>query len=79
VTGQQPLLVDWEYAQRADPTWDVACLLTYYPSLEPRLKPLLAALGLASARDRQILSLQRRLFEALNRLWQHSQPGNWIS
>jgi aminoglycoside phosphotransferase (APT) family kinase protein len=79
VTGSQPLLVDWEYAQRTDPTWDVACLLTYYPSLESRLEPLLAALGLASAEDRQILSLQRRLFEALNRLWQHSQPGNWIS
>jgi aminoglycoside phosphotransferase (APT) family kinase protein len=77
--GTQPLLVDWEYAQRADPTWDVACMLAYYPGIEPRLESLLAALGLDSARDRQILSLQRRLFEGLNRLWQRAHSGNWIS
>jgi thiamine kinase-like enzyme len=77
--GMQPLLVDWEYAQRTDPTWDVACLLVYYPGIESRLESLLAALGLDSARDRQILSLQRRLFDGLNHLWQRAQAGNWIS
>lgn len=74
-----PVLVDWEYAQRADPTWDVACLLAYYPALEARLDHLLRACGLATADDRRILSLQRRLFSRFNRLWQHAEAGNWIS
>jgi len=78
-SGLPPVLVDWEYAQRAHPTWDIACLLTYYPGLEPRLDRLLGAAGLVSAQDRQILSLQRRLFMRLNRLWQHAEAGNWIS
>jgi len=68
--GPQPLLVDWEYAQRAHPTYDVACLLSYYPALQSQQERLLAACGLDSARDRQILTLQQRLFARLNRLWQ---------
>jgi aminoglycoside phosphotransferase (APT) family kinase protein len=74
-----PVLVDWEYAQRADPTWDLACLLAYYPALEQRRDRLLGAAGLAGAQDRQILSLQLRLFSRFNRLWQHAEAGNWIS
>jgi aminoglycoside phosphotransferase (APT) family kinase protein len=74
-----PVLVDWEYSQRAHPTWDIACLLAYYPVLEQRLDRLLGAAGLSSAQDRQILSLQQRLFMRLNRLWQHAEAGNWIS
>lgn len=77
--AQGPTLVDWEYAQCADPTWDVACLLAYYPGLESRLDRLLAACGLSSAEDRRILSLQRCLFEGLDRLWQQAEAGNWIS
>jgi len=37
-----PVLVDWEYAQRADPTWDLACLIAYYPALEQRRGRLLS-------------------------------------
>jgi len=77
--GTPPVLVDWEYSQRAHPSWDIACLLAYYPQLEKRLERLLGATGLSSARDRQILSLQRRLFMRLNRLWHHAEAGNWIS
>lgn len=77
--GTCPLLVDWEYAQRADPTWDVACLLDYYPDLAPRLDRLLRACGLATADDRHILALQRRVFTGLNRLWKQTGTGNWIS
>lgn len=79
VAGARLRLVDWEYAQCADPTWDVACLLAYYPTLVSRLERLLAVCGLSSAEDRQILSLQRRLFEGLNCLWQQTERGNWIS
>src|SRR5690606_26752951 len=32
--GPKPQLVDWEYAQAADSSWDWACLLSYYPALE---------------------------------------------
>lgn len=64
-----PFLVDWEYAQRADPTWDVACLLAYYPALELSEDRLLGACGLCSVDDRHILSLQRRVFAGINNLW----------
>jgi thiamine kinase-like enzyme len=74
--GDPPMLVDWEYAQRTDPTWDVACLLAYYPSLESRLDRLLAACELATRDDRQILSLQQRQFTRLNCLWQKLQVRN---
>jgi thiamine kinase len=73
--GPQPLLVDWEYAQCVHPTYDLACLLTYYPVLKSQQERLLAACGLDSPADRQILSLQLRLFERLNRLWQLAYTG----
>lgn len=72
--GPAPMLVDWEYAQRADPLYDVACLLAYYPALEAQRDRLLAACGLDSSWNRQILSLQQRLFTRLNRLWQYASP-----
>jgi thiamine kinase len=71
--GPLPMLVDWEYALWTDPTWDVACLVEYYPELQPRLDELLGACGLDSASDRQILSLQQRLFALLNSLWQQAE------
>jgi thiamine kinase len=70
LVGMQPWLVDWEYAQRAHPTYDVACLLSYYPALRSQRDRLLAACGLNSIADRQILLTQQRLFARLNRLWQ---------
>jgi len=72
--GPAPLLVDWEYAQRTDPLYDVACLLGYYPALQPQQDRLLASCGLDSPQNRQILSLQMRLFVRLNRLWEHAAP-----
>ena len=68
--GPGPTLLDWEYAQVADPTYDIACLLTYYPSLERQLERLLASAGLASLGDRAVLRLQQELFAAINRLWE---------
>jgi thiamine kinase-like enzyme len=63
------VLIDWEYAQVADPTYDVACLLVYYPRVESHLEVLLGAAGLDSIADRAALTLQRELFGCLNRLW----------
>ena len=67
--GSGPVLVDWEYAQVVDPTYDIACLLTYYPALESQLPRLLACAGLARGAAEPALSLQRERFACLNQLW----------
>jgi len=67
--GIQPILIDWEYAQIAAPTYDIACLMTYYPALRPLLVELLAAAGLTRAEDLELLELEEQLFSCLNRLW----------
>ncbi len=68
--GDAPMLVDWEYAQATDATWDLACLLTYYPDMARFMAPLLAAAGLAGAAVATRLDIQRERFELLNRLWE---------
>ncbi len=72
--GPLPVLVDWEYAQIADPAWDVACLLSYYPFLESRLDRLLGGAGLDDAETRARILLQGRRFVLLNRLWALAYP-----
>jgi aminoglycoside phosphotransferase (APT) family kinase protein len=67
--GSGPVLVDWEYAQLVDPTYDIACVLTYYPSLESRLSRLLDCAGLTLPAFRLALPLQRARFACLNQLW----------
>jgi aminoglycoside phosphotransferase (APT) family kinase protein len=67
--GNLPLLVDWEYTQLADRTWDLACLFGYYPGLDAQAPRLLAGYGLAPG-ERDRLALQRERFELLNRLWE---------
>ena len=47
--GPRPMLVDWEYAQLADPVYDLACLSVYYPSLRLREEELLGAAGITDA------------------------------
>lgn len=74
--GPMPLLVDWEYAQAADPTWDLACLLSYYPQIEPHLDLLLGAAECSGAEDRARLQLQRERFTLLNRLWDAAYPAS---
>jgi aminoglycoside phosphotransferase (APT) family kinase protein len=68
--GKAPLLVDWEYAQATDPTWDLACLLTYYPGMARFMDQLLAGTGLAGTAAAAGLELQRERFELVNRLWE---------
>ncbi len=67
--GNPPVLIDWEYAQIAAPTYDMACLLTYYPRLQDLQPDLLAASGLTRPEDLELLELQKQLFACLNRLW----------
>jgi len=73
--GPAPLLVDWEYAQAADPGWDFACLLSYYPALEPRMARLLDAAGMGDEAGRERFRLERQRFGLLNRLWEQAYPA----
>ncbi|MEO6186557.1 MAG: aminoglycoside phosphotransferase family protein [Steroidobacteraceae bacterium] len=67
--GTAPVMIDWEYAQIVDATYDIACLLTYYPRLEARLDRLLASAGLSNLAEQAVLTLQRERFACLDRLW----------
>jgi Ser/Thr protein kinase RdoA (MazF antagonist) len=40
--GERLWLLDFEYAQRADPVYDAGCVLAYYPAARPALRELLA-------------------------------------
>ena len=68
--GSGPKLVDWEYAQVADPTYDLACLLSYYPALAASSDRLLGSAGLNRRSDRARLAVQIEQFGHLNRLWE---------
>ena len=73
--GTKPVLVDWEYAQFADPLHDLACLLAYYPQLEPRARHLLGQLGHDDPEGRERLVLQKRLWGLINGLWKSLHGG----
>jgi aminoglycoside phosphotransferase (APT) family kinase protein len=71
--GPVPMLVDWEYAQLADPIYDLACLSVYYPRLRLRGEELLRAAGITDANGAVRLSLNTQLFDCLNRLWKRAE------
>jgi thiamine kinase len=71
--GPVPMLVDWEYAQLADPVYDLACLSVYYPNLRLRGEELLGAAGIADTNGAVRLRLHAELFDTLNRLWERAE------
>jgi aminoglycoside phosphotransferase (APT) family kinase protein len=71
--GPVPMLVDWEYAQLADPVYDLACLSVYYPGLLLRGGELLRTAGITGADGVVRLRLHAQLFECLNRLWEQTE------
>jgi aminoglycoside phosphotransferase (APT) family kinase protein len=71
--GPGPMLVDWEYAQLADPVYDLACLSIYYPGLRLRGGELIGAVGITDANATVRLRLHAELFDSLNRLWEQAQ------
>jgi aminoglycoside phosphotransferase (APT) family kinase protein len=73
LVGPVPMLVDWEYAQLADPVYDLACLCVYYPGLRLRGEELLCAAGIADANGTARLRLHTELFGSLNRLWEKAR------
>jgi aminoglycoside phosphotransferase (APT) family kinase protein len=71
--GAAPMLIDFEYAQVADPTYDLALLLSYYPSLVEQRGRLEAAMGLDDALSRRRLPLQLELCQIVGGAWARSQ------
>jgi thiamine kinase len=73
LAGPVPMLVDWEYAQLADPVYDLACLSVYYPGLRLRGEELLGMAGITDANGAVRLRLHGQLFDSLNRLWKQAE------
>jgi aminoglycoside phosphotransferase (APT) family kinase protein len=71
--GRRLWLIDWEYAQCADPLFDVAAVLAYYPAARPFRLELLAAAGLASRARNGHLAAAIRIHMALEWLWRHAR------
>jgi thiamine kinase len=71
--GPLPMLVDWEYAQLADPVYDLACLSVYYPGLRMRGEELLGMAGITDADGAMRLRLHIQMFDSLNRLWERAE------
>ncbi|MFI4913819.1 MAG: phosphotransferase [Steroidobacterales bacterium] len=73
LAGSRLWLVDWEYAQIADPVMDAACLLAYYPAARPHAAVLLAATGLEMGGIGQRLAAGMYVYEALTWLWHRAR------
>src|SRR5499427_4699958 len=71
--GPVPMLVDWEYAQLADPVYDLACLSVYYPGLRLQGEELLGTAGITDANGAVRLRLHVQLFDSLYRLWEQAE------
>jgi len=69
--GDSLWLLDWEYAQVADPAWDLGCVLAYYPQAAGHLAALLPAGGLAGAAHR--VQAAARLHAALGWAWHRAR------
>jgi aminoglycoside phosphotransferase len=73
VLGPVPLLIDFEYAQVADATYDLALLLDYYPVLQTRRERLQAVMGLDDALSARRLPLQIELCHLVGVAWARAQ------
>ena len=70
---QRLWLIDWEYAQCADPLFDVAAVLAYCPAARPYRPELLAAAGLSTQARNGRLAATIRIHMALEWLWRHAR------
>jgi hypothetical protein len=69
------MLVDWEYAQLADPVCDLACPSVYYPGLRLRGGELLGMAGITDAKASCGCGCNARLFDSLNQLWEYAETS----
>jgi thiamine kinase-like enzyme len=67
--GRALWLLDWEYAQVAEPLFDVACLFAYYAPTARGARRLLSAAGLAADAAGGRLEQAIFVYRALNWLW----------
>lgn len=75
--GARLMLLDWEYAQVADPVYDVACALAYCEPARSHSELLLQAAGLAAGHADRRLSEAVRVYEGLTWLW-HRARGTGV-
>ena len=73
--GAQLWLLDWEYAQLADPIYDAGCVLAYYPEAQPHAARLLEATGLAGPEHAARLHAAIRVYQGLTWLWHQARLG----
>ncbi len=73
--GRQLWLLDWEYSQCADPLYDVACALAYYPQAKPLAGQFLTAAGLEGINLNERLAAAIRVYEGLSELWQRARAN----
>jgi thiamine kinase len=69
--GRELWLLDWEYAQVGDPAWDIGCILAYYPAAQAHREALLAAAGLAGARE--AVTAAAYVYAVLNWAWHRAR------
>lgn len=62
-------LIDWEYSAVADPLYDLACLLAYYPEADQHAELLLETSGLAPYASHAVLRDAAWLYTLLSYLW----------
>ncbi len=67
--GRALWLLDWEYAQVAEPLFDAACLFAYYTPTARGARALLSAAGLAADAASGRLEQAIFVYRALNWLW----------
>jgi thiamine kinase-like enzyme len=73
--GHRLRLVDWEYAAVADPLYDLACLLAYYPQAEPYAARLLEVTGLSIRASVEELTEIAWVYVLLSYLWYRTRAS----
>ena len=67
--GERLWLLDFEYAQVADPLYDIACVLAYYPEARAQIASLLSAANLNGADLAERLAAAESVYATLSELW----------
>jgi aminoglycoside phosphotransferase (APT) family kinase protein len=66
-------LIDWEYAQCAEPLFDIAAVLVYYPEARAHRNALLAAANQSAAAQNGGLAAAAVIHAALGWLWHYAR------
>ena len=65
----RPRLIDWEYAAVGDPLLDLACLVAYYPQVQPHGAMLLRRCGLPESANLSALEDLAWVYRLLSDIW----------